>query len=192
MLLSAGWDNTVQVMDCICMYAFLCVYIYLYVYTYIHDTFTYMCYICVYMYTCVCVCVCDIYMCVHILSLCVCTCIYRYIQIIHIHIYGAQIWDIYSLCIYVHMYTYIYDISTCMVSGYETRGQMCHSGAFQPRYFLFDFFVPQIWDPRTDVPQRSIFGAHITGDSMDRWGNFIVTGSWRPEKQLQVVTTIGK
>jgi hypothetical protein len=130
MLLSAGWDNTVQVMDCICMYAFLCVYIYLYVYTYIHDTFTYMCYICVYMYTCVCVCVCDIYMCVHILSLCVCTCIYRYIQIIHIHIYGAQIWDIYSLCIYVHMYTYIYDISTCMVSGYETRGQMCHSGAF--------------------------------------------------------------
>jgi hypothetical protein len=50
----------------------------------------------------------------------------------------------------------------------------------------------QIWDPRTDVPQRSIFGAHITGDSMDQWGNFVVTGSWRPEKQLQVVSTIEK
>ena len=27
---------------------------------------------------------------------------------------------------------------------------------------------------------------------MDQWGNYVVTGSWRPEKQLQVVTTIGK
>lgn len=44
----------------------------------------------------------------------------------------------------------------------------------------------QVWDTRTDVPQRSIFGPHITGDSMDQWDNYIVTGSWRPEKQLQV------
>jgi len=44
----------------------------------------------------------------------------------------------------------------------------------------------QVWDTRTDVPQSSIFGPHITGDSMDQWDNYIVTGSWRPEKQLQL------
>jgi COMPASS component SWD3 len=43
-----------------------------------------------------------------------------------------------------------------------------------------------MWDVRTDNPVRNIFGAHITGDSMDQWDNYVLTGSWRPEKQLQV------
>ena len=44
----------------------------------------------------------------------------------------------------------------------------------------------QVWDVRVDRPQRSIFGAHITGDAMDQWDNYVLTGSWRPEGQLQL------
>jgi len=44
----------------------------------------------------------------------------------------------------------------------------------------------QIWDVRQDVPVRSCFGPHITGDAVDLKGHEILSGSWRPEKQLQV------
>jgi len=44
----------------------------------------------------------------------------------------------------------------------------------------------QIWDVRQDVPARSVFGPHITGDAVDLHGNEILSGSWRPDKQLQV------
>jgi COMPASS component SWD3 len=44
----------------------------------------------------------------------------------------------------------------------------------------------QIWDVRQDVPVRSVFGPHITGDAVDLHGNEILSGSWRPDKQLQV------
>mmetsp|Transcript_9583 Transcript_9583/g.32097 ORF Transcript_9583/g.32097 Transcript_9583/m.32097 type:complete len:136 (+) Transcript_9583:857-1264(+) len=37
-----------------------------------------------------------------------------------------------------------------------------------------------------DVPCRSVFGTHITGDSIDLYDNYIVSGSWRPENQLQL------
>jgi len=44
----------------------------------------------------------------------------------------------------------------------------------------------QIWDLRSGAAVRSIFGPHICGDSLDVVGNEIVTGSWRPEHQLEV------
>lgn len=44
----------------------------------------------------------------------------------------------------------------------------------------------QIWDVRQDVPVRSVFGPHITGDAVDLYGHEILSGSWRPDKQLQV------
>lgn len=44
----------------------------------------------------------------------------------------------------------------------------------------------QVWDLRVGASVRSIFGPHICGDSLDVVGNEIVTGSWRPEKQLEV------
>jgi len=44
----------------------------------------------------------------------------------------------------------------------------------------------QVWDIRMDVPCRSVFGTHITGDSIDLYDNYIVSGSWRPENQLQL------
>ena len=43
----------------------------------------------------------------------------------------------------------------------------------------------QVWDIRTDKSIRSIFGPHICGDAVDIHGNTILTGSWRPEDQLQ-------
>jgi len=43
----------------------------------------------------------------------------------------------------------------------------------------------QIWDIRSGVSVRSIFGPHICGDALDVVGNKIVTGSWRPENQLE-------
>jgi COMPASS component SWD3 len=44
----------------------------------------------------------------------------------------------------------------------------------------------QFWDLRAGYAVRSIFGPHICGDSLDISGNRIVTGSWRPDKQLEV------
>ena len=46
----------------------------------------------------------------------------------------------------------------------------------------------QIWDLRVEGAVRNIFGPHICGDSMDIDcdGGEILTGSWRPEEQLQL------
>jgi COMPASS component SWD3 len=45
----------------------------------------------------------------------------------------------------------------------------------------------QVWDLRVAGSVRSIFGPHICGDSMDidPDGTEILTGSWRPENQIQ-------
>lgn len=44
----------------------------------------------------------------------------------------------------------------------------------------------QVWDMRMGYAIRSIYGPHICGDSLDIVGNRIVTGSWRPNNQLEV------
>ena len=44
----------------------------------------------------------------------------------------------------------------------------------------------QIWDARVGYAVRSVFGPHICGDSVDVRDGEILTGSWRPENQLQV------
>lgn len=44
----------------------------------------------------------------------------------------------------------------------------------------------QIWDVRQGCAVRSIYGPHICGDSLDIVGNEILSGSWRPESQLEV------
>ncbi len=46
----------------------------------------------------------------------------------------------------------------------------------------------QIWDLRVEGAVRNIFGPHICGDSMDIDcdGQEILTGSWRPDNQLQL------
>jgi len=44
----------------------------------------------------------------------------------------------------------------------------------------------QIWDVRLNYAVRSIFGPHVCGDSMDICGDTILTGSWRPENQIQM------
>lgn len=44
----------------------------------------------------------------------------------------------------------------------------------------------QIWDIREGCAVRSIFGPHICGDALDIVGNEILTGSWRPNNQLEV------
>lgn len=43
-----------------------------------------------------------------------------------------------------------------------------------------------IWDVRVGHAVRSIYGPHICGDSLDMVGNEILTGSWRPNNQLEV------
>lgn len=44
----------------------------------------------------------------------------------------------------------------------------------------------QVWDIRAGHSVRSIFGPHVAGDSVDVVGDTVLTGSWRPEKCLQV------
>jgi len=44
----------------------------------------------------------------------------------------------------------------------------------------------QVWDLRAGAAARSIYGPHICGDSLDVVGGEILTGSWRPEHQLEV------
>jgi COMPASS component SWD3 len=44
----------------------------------------------------------------------------------------------------------------------------------------------QIWDIRVGASVRSIYGPHICGDSLDVVKNEIVTGSWRPNDQLEL------
>ncbi len=44
----------------------------------------------------------------------------------------------------------------------------------------------QIWDMRLGYAVRSIYGPHICGDALDVVGNRIITGSWRPNQQLEI------
>ena len=44
----------------------------------------------------------------------------------------------------------------------------------------------QIWDTRVSHAVRLIFGPHIAGDAVDIMDNVVLTGSWRPDRQLQV------
>lgn len=44
----------------------------------------------------------------------------------------------------------------------------------------------QFWDIRAGYAVRSIYGPHICGDSLDIVGGRIITGSWRPEEQLEM------
>ena len=44
----------------------------------------------------------------------------------------------------------------------------------------------QLWDLRIKQPASSMYGPHICGDAIDVSGNEVVTGSWRPSKQLQI------
>lgn len=44
----------------------------------------------------------------------------------------------------------------------------------------------QIWDVRTAVSVRTIYGPHICGDAIDLHGNHLLTGSWKPVDQLQI------
>lgn len=44
----------------------------------------------------------------------------------------------------------------------------------------------QLWDLRIGYAVRSIYGPHICGDSLDIVDKEIVTGSWRPNNQLEV------
>lgn len=43
-----------------------------------------------------------------------------------------------------------------------------------------------IWDARIHRAMRSIFGPHLCGDSLDMSGYEVLTGSWRPENQLEI------
>jgi len=44
----------------------------------------------------------------------------------------------------------------------------------------------QIWDLRAGMAVRGFYGPHICGDALDVVGNEIVTGSWRPDNQLEI------
>ncbi len=44
----------------------------------------------------------------------------------------------------------------------------------------------QVWDLRADHSVRSIFSPHICGDSVDIDGNTVLSGSWRPDNQVQL------
>lgn len=44
----------------------------------------------------------------------------------------------------------------------------------------------QIWDLRVEESVQSFYGPHISGDSVDIRDNQILTGSWRPDEQLQI------
>jgi WD40 repeat protein len=44
----------------------------------------------------------------------------------------------------------------------------------------------QIWDIRVSHAVRLIYGPHIAGDSVDIHDGVVMTGSWRPEHQLEV------
>ena len=44
----------------------------------------------------------------------------------------------------------------------------------------------QVWDLRTETAVRSIYGPHVCGDAIDLDGSTLLTGSWRPNHQLQM------
>lgn len=43
-----------------------------------------------------------------------------------------------------------------------------------------------VWDARIGRAVRSIYGPHLCGDALDMVGFEVLTGSWRPENQLEV------
>jgi WD40 repeat protein len=43
----------------------------------------------------------------------------------------------------------------------------------------------QMWDLRSGIAVRSMFGAHICSDTLDICGNFLLSGSWRTKDQVQ-------
>jgi len=44
----------------------------------------------------------------------------------------------------------------------------------------------QVWDLRTEASLLSLYGPHICGDAIDLLGDTILTGSWRPQEQLEL------
>ncbi len=42
----------------------------------------------------------------------------------------------------------------------------------------------KVWDLREQQPIRYIYGPYICGDALDLHEGYILTGSWRPDKQL--------
>lgn len=49
----------------------------------------------------------------------------------------------------------------------------------------------QIWDVRVQHSVRSIYGPHIAGDALDIQGEEILTGSWRADNPLEVLSFFG-
>ena len=80
--------------------------------------------------------------------------------------------------------------------GYSTKSSPGHSNRiFSAKFVPRDDNViatggwdntVQVWDVRVGTAVRSLFGPHICGDSLDVAGSEILTGSWRPEKQLEI------
>jgi WD40 repeat protein len=46
----------------------------------------------------------------------------------------------------------------------------------------------QIWDTRAASSIRNIFGPYLCGDALDIKSGMILTGSWRPQEQVQIYT----
>ena len=44
----------------------------------------------------------------------------------------------------------------------------------------------KVWDIREGICIRSIYGPNVCGDALDIHDGYILTGSWRAEKQLQL------
>ena len=44
----------------------------------------------------------------------------------------------------------------------------------------------KIWDIRMGAAVRSIYGPYICGDALDIHDGYVLTGSWRGDKQLQM------
>ena len=44
----------------------------------------------------------------------------------------------------------------------------------------------QVWDLRVEHSVRSFYGPHICGDAVDIHNNTVLTGSWRPENQVEL------
>lgn len=99
----------------------------------------------------------------------------------------------------VHIYdeTTKHEISTLQGgSGYGSSSAAGHSN----RVFAIKFHPDdpevlltggwdntiQFWDMRVGHSVKSIFGPHLSGDSLDICGDEILTGSWRPNNPLEI------
>lgn len=83
-----------------------------------------------------------------------------------------------------------------MVSGGDSKAPLGHTNRIQACKVMhgeenvvisggWDDTV-LVWDIRTGGAVRAIHGPHICGDALDVVGNEIVTGSWKPDGQLEV------